>query len=119
MKSHALCQTRFVEFFCRDISLSFKAQWLPQMQGGGGLCLAGCHRHRAILWCAFWVAWVIRLSCLFLRGSNFFIFFFLYDRSLAILIVKIIIFNNLDYSVLLVFLMGQSADIFLKYLFRD
>ena len=49
----------------------------------------------------------------------FFIFLFLYDRSLAVLIVKINIFNNLDYSVLLVFLMGQSVGIFLKYLFRD
>ena len=49
----------------------------------------------------------------------FFIFLFLYDRSLAVLIVKINIFNNLDYSVLLVFLMAQSVGIFLKYLFRD
>ena len=49
----------------------------------------------------------------------FFIFLFLYDRSLAVLIVKINIFNNLDYFVLLVFLMGQSVGIFLKYLFRD
>ena len=49
----------------------------------------------------------------------FFIFLFLYHRSLAVLIVKINIFNNLDYSVLLVFLMGQSVGIFLKYLFRD
>ena len=64
--------------------------------------------------CAFWVAWFIRLSCIYLRGSNFFIFLFLYDRSLAVLIVKIKIFNNLEYSVLLVFLMGQSAGILFK-----
>ena len=66
------------------------------------------------MWCAFGVARFIRLSCLFLRGSNFFIYLFLYDRSLAVLIVKINIFNNLEYSVFLVILMGHSAGIFFK-----
>ena len=66
------------------------------------------------MWCAFGLACFIRLSCLFLRGSNFFIFLLLYDRSLAVLIVKINIFNNLEHSVFSVVVMGHSADIFFK-----
>ena len=31
----------FAEFLYRDLSLSFKAQCLPQIEGV--LCLAGCH----------------------------------------------------------------------------
>ena len=41
------------------LSLSFKAQYLPQIERG--LCLAGVmllHRHMAIIWCAFLVAWL-------------------------------------------------------------
>ena len=35
------CKTGFEELLYRDLSLSFKAQCLPQMEGG--LCLAWCH----------------------------------------------------------------------------
>ena len=35
-KGHALCKTGFEEFLYRNLSLSFKAQCLPQMEGGGG-----------------------------------------------------------------------------------
>ena len=41
------------------LSLSFKAQYLPQIERS--LCLAGdmlLHRHRAIIWYAFLVAWL-------------------------------------------------------------
>ena len=69
------------------------------------------------MWCAFGLDFFIMLSCLFLRGSNFFIFLLLYDRSLAVLIVKINIFNILEYSVFSVVLMGHSAGIFFEISF--
>ena len=33
----------FADFLYRSLTLSFKAQCLPQIERGGGLCLAGCH----------------------------------------------------------------------------
>ena len=34
----------FADFLYRGLTLSFKAQCLPQIErGGGGVCLAGCH----------------------------------------------------------------------------
>ena len=42
LKSHALCETGFEEFYYRDLSLYFKAQCLPRGEGGGGFCLAEC-----------------------------------------------------------------------------
>ena len=35
----------FADFLYRGLTLSFKAQCLPQIErgGGGGFCLAGCH----------------------------------------------------------------------------
>ena len=37
-----MLECRFAEFLCRGSPLSFKAQCLSQIWGGG-LCLAGCH----------------------------------------------------------------------------
>ena len=36
-----MLECRFAEFLYRGLPLSFKAQYLPQIEAG--LCLAGCH----------------------------------------------------------------------------
>ena len=38
-----MLECRFARFLYLGLPLSFKAQCLPQIKGGGGLCLAGCH----------------------------------------------------------------------------